>query len=147
MATDQDQVLEFPSAAWFRALADAASADESRYRRLGYLEIKLGVNVGERGYRIIFEDFGCTEVEEWDGSAPVDCIVSASPDGRRELIAHIQARGSADPEHTLNSLVLAGDRFALSGDEQLGVDRFYRFNASLQAFIEEARNVPGIGCS
>ena len=33
-------------------------------------------------------------------------------------------------------------RFALSGDEQLGIDRFYRFNASLQAFIEEARSVP-----
>jgi hypothetical protein len=142
MTTDRSRSLEFPSTAWFRALAEAVSADESRYRRFGYLEIKLGVNVGEKGYRMIFEDFGCTEVEEWDGSAPVDCAVSASPADWRELIAHIQARGSADPQHTLNSLVLAGDRFALTGDEQLGVDRFYRFNASLQAFIEEARNVP-----
>ena len=142
MTTGQRKSLGFPSAGWFRALADAASADESRYRRLGYLEITLGVNVGKKGYRIIFEDFGCTKVEEWDGSAPVDCTVSASPADWRELIAHIQARGSADPQHTLNSLVLAGDRFALTGDEQLGVDRFYRFNASLQAFIEEARNVP-----
>jgi hypothetical protein len=142
MTTDRSRSLEFPSTAWFRALAEAASTDESRYRRFGYLEIKLGVNVGEKGYRMIFEDFGCSEVEEWDGSAPVDCTVSASPADWRELIAHIQARGSADPQHTLNSLVLAGDRFALSGDEQLGVDRFYRFNASLQAFIEEARNVP-----
>ncbi len=142
MTTDRSRSLEFPSTAWFRALAEAVSADESRYRRLGYLEITLGVNVGEKGYRMIFEDFGCSEVEEWDGSAPVDCTVSASPADWRELIAHIQARGSADPQHTLNSLVLAGDRFALTGDEQLGVDRFYRFNASLQAFIEEARNVP-----
>ncbi len=142
MTTDQNQSLEFPSAAWFRALAEASSADESRYRQLGYLEIKLGVNVGEKGYRILFEDFGCSGVEDWDGSAPVDCVVSADPGNWRELIAHIQERGSADPQHTLNSLVLAGDRFELTGDEQLGVDRFYRFNASLQAFIEEARNVP-----
>ncbi len=142
MTTEQNEALEFPSAPWFRALAEAASADESRYRRLGFLEITLGVKVGDQGYRITFEDFGCTGVEDWDGSVPVDCVVSADSDNWRELIAHIQERGSADPKHTLNSLVLAGDRFALTGDEQLGIDRFYRFNASLQAFIEEARSVP-----
>ncbi len=142
MTTDQSEAIEFPSAPWFRALAAAVSADEPRYRRLGFLEITLGVKVGNQGYRISFEDFGCTGVEDWDGSAPVDCVVSADSADWRELIAHIQERGSADPEHTLNSLVLAGDRFALTGDEQLGIDRFYRFNASLQAFIEEARGVP-----
>ena len=142
MTTDQVDAIEFPSAPWFRALADAATADEPRYRRLGFVEITLGVKVGEKGYRITFEDFGCTEVEDWDGSASVDCTVSADPSDWRELIEHIQKRGSADPEHTLNSLVLAGDRFALTGDEQLGIDRFYRFNASLQAFFEEAHSVP-----
>ncbi len=142
MTTDQSKAIEFPSAPWFRALAEAAEADEHRYRRLGFLEITLGVKVGDQGYRINFEDFGCTGVEDWDGSAPVDCVVSAESGDWRELIAHIQQRGSADPKHTLNSLVLAGDRFALTGDEQLGIDRFYRFNASLQAFIEEARSVP-----
>ena len=106
------------------------------------MEITLGVKVGDQGYRIRFEDFGCTGVEAWNGKDPVDCVVSAKPADWRELIAHIQKRGSADPAHTLNSLVLAGDRFELSGDEQLGIDRFYRFNASLQAFIEEARSVP-----
>ncbi len=142
MPTDQSDAIEFPSTLWFRALADAATADEPRYRRLGFMEITLGVKVGEKGYRITFEDFGCNGVEDWDGSVPVDCVVSADPGNWRELIAHIQERGTADPEHTLNSLVLTGDRFELSGDEQLGIDRFYRFNASLQAFIEEARSVP-----
>ncbi len=142
MTTDQINPLEFPSVPWFQALAEAAAADEPRYRRLGFMEITLGVKVGDQGYRITFEDFGCTGVEDWDGSAPVDCVVSADPADWRELIEHIQERGSADPKHTLNSLVLAGDRFALTGDEQLGIDRFYRFNASLQAFIEEARGVP-----
>ncbi len=142
MSAAQTQTLEFPSKAWFQALADAAAADEPRYRRLGFVELNLGFRVGEKGYRVTFEDFGCTGVENWDGSAPVDCLLSASTSDWRELIEHIQARGSADPQRTLNSLVLAGDRFSLSGDDQLGVDRFYRFNASLQAFIEEAREVP-----
>jgi len=142
MTTDQSKPIEFPSAPWFRALAAAVSEDEPRYRRLGFMEITLGLKVGDRGYRISFEDFGCTEVADWDGSAPVDCVVSADSADWRELIEHIQQRGSADSDHTLNSLVLAGDRFELSGDEQLGIDRFYRFNASLQAFIEEAHGVP-----
>jgi len=142
MTTEQSKPLAFPSVAWFEALARAAAADEPRYRGLGFVEITLGVKVGDQGYRIRFEDFGCTEVTEWSGQDPVDCVVSATPEDWRELIAHIQERGSADPQHTLNSLVLAGDRFELSGDEQLGIDRFYRFNASLQAFIEEARGVP-----
>lgn len=142
MPQDPRQPFAFPSIAWFEALAEAASADEPRYHRLGYVEMTLGVKVGDQGFRIRFEDYGCTGVEGWDGSQPVDCVVSASPADWRELIAHIQKRGSADPEHTLNSLVLAGDRFVLSGDEQLGIDCFYRYNASLQAFIEEARRVP-----
>jgi hypothetical protein len=142
MTTEQSKPVVFPSVAWFEALAKAASADEPRYHRLGFMEITLGVKVGDQGYRIRFEDFGCTGVAAWNGRDPVDCVVSAKPADWRELIAHIQKRGSADPAHTLNSLVLAGDRFELSGDEQLGIDRFYRFNASLQAFIEEARGVP-----
>ncbi|MCZ7526166.1 MAG: SCP2 sterol-binding domain-containing protein [Acidimicrobiia bacterium] len=137
-----DTGLLFPSTAWFRALAEAVAADEPRYRRLGYVDLTLGVRVGDAGFRLVFEDFGCSAVEEWDGGAPVDCVVSASAEDWQELVGHIQGRGSADPRHTLNSLVLAGDRFTLAGDEQLGVDAFYRFNATLQAFVEEAAKVP-----
>lgn len=132
----------FPSSAFFRALAQSAAQDPARYRRLGALDLTLAIRVGDKGYRMSFEDFGCTGVEDWDGAKPVDCVITASEGDWRELFSHIQARGSADAEHTLNSLVLAGDRFVLSGEEQLGIDRFYRFNASVQAFIEEARNVP-----
>ena len=71
------------------------------------------LRVGDKAYRIAFEDFGCTGVDEWDGKKPVDCVISASDGDWRELIEHIQARGTADARHTLNSLVLAGDRLCL----------------------------------
>lgn len=132
----------FPSVEFFRALAESAAKDAPRYRRLGAIDLTVALRVGDKAYRIAFEDFSCTGVEEWDGKKPVDCVISASDGDWRELIKHIQTRGTADARHTLNSLVLAGDRFTLSGEEQLGIDCFYRFNASLQAFIEEARNVP-----
>lgn len=143
MATTTTETLEFPSAQWFQALADVASADADRYRRLGMVECTLVLQVGDAAYRLEFAGFGCHEVAEWDGNDDgVDCHVSASPADWRELIEHIQARGRADIHHTLNSLVLAGERFHLTGDQQLGIDTFYRYNATFQAFIEGAAGLP-----
>jgi hypothetical protein len=140
-AVGRTEHVAFPSVEWFEALGAAARHDGERYRHLGWIDLRLGVRVGDRGYRLEFSDFGLVRAEEWDGHAPVDCTVAASEADWRELFAHIAARGSADPQHTLNSLVLAGDRFTLSGEDQLGVDAFYRFNATLQAFVEEARHL------
>ena len=140
--TTATRALTFPSVEWFRALAAAAATDEARYHKLGVVDLTLGVQVGDDGYRLDFADFGCTSVNAWDGIAPVDCVIRASADDWRELIEHVQERGAADSRHTLNSLVLTGDRFVLEGDDQLGVDAFYRFNATLQAFVEEAGGIP-----
>ncbi|MCZ7531526.1 MAG: hypothetical protein M5U31_15040 [Acidimicrobiia bacterium] len=142
MTTTTTETLDFPSVQWFRALADAVAADSQRYRHLGTTDCTVALQVGNAGFRLTFEAFGCSDVADWDGREPVDCVVSADADDWRELIEHIQAHGRADIDHTLNSLVLAGDRFRLTGDEQLGIDNFYRYNATLQAFIEEAAGVP-----
>jgi hypothetical protein len=141
----------FPSPEWFRALADRARADAARFRRLGYSDMRLGLVVGDRGYVLEFRDFGDVDVGEWEGvgnhpdgrpTDAVDCVIRASLDDWRALVEHIVANGRADPNHTLNSLVLAGDRFVLDGDDQLGVDSFYRFNATIQALLDEAANIP-----
>lgn len=142
MTTVETPTVPFPSLAWFQALADAAARDPDRYRRLGWVELVFGIVVGEERYRLTFDGYVCTEVAPWLPGERVDCWVEASAADWRELIEHLQTRGRADARHTLNSLVLAGDRFRLRADEQLGADAFYRFNATLQAFIEEARNVP-----
>lgn len=140
--------LAFPSCEWFRALADRARGDAARYRRLGYSDVRLGLRIGDDGYVLEFRDFGDVDVSEWDrvrddtSTEGVDCVIRASLDDWRALVEHIVANGHADPNHTLNSLVLAGDRFVLEGDDQLGVDSFYRFNATIQALLDEAARVP-----
>jgi hypothetical protein len=134
--------LAFPSVPWFQALAAAAARDGERYRHLGVVDMALAVWVGDECYRLVFEDYGCSEVTEWDGPSPVDCALGAAPEDWEELVRHIQANRHADPHHTLNSLVLVGDRFSLTGDDQLGIDTFYRFNATIQAFFEECAAVP-----
>ncbi len=141
-ATPQIQPARFDSLAFFEALASSARAHPDQYRRLGMTEITLGVKVGTNAYRLVFEDYECTEVTPYDPSDGVDCVLEASRDAWLELIEHLVERGRADSAHTLNSLVLAGERFHLTGEDQLGVDKFYRYNATLQSFFEETANVP-----
>lgn len=131
----------FPSLAWFQALTETADQHPDRYRRLGWVELALGVRIGDDRYRLVFDGYGCTEVSEHGPGDAVDCELVASAADWRELIEHLQARPHADSAHSLNSLVLAGDRFQLVADEQLGADAFYRFNATLQTFIEEAHHL------
>lgn len=142
MTTVTTEAVPFPSLAWFQALADAAARHPDCYRRLGWVELVLGIVVGDERYRLTFDGYTCTEVAPWGPGERVDCWVEAAPSDWRELIEHLRARGRADARHTLNSLVLTDDRFHLRADEQLGADAFYRFNATLQAFIEEATDVP-----
>ena len=138
----QIQPVQFDTLAFFEALATSARAHPDQYRRLGMTDIVLGVKVGAKAYRLVFEDYECTEVTTYEPSSHVDCELEASREDWGELIEHLAARGRAGSAHTLNSLVLASDRFHLTGEDQLGVDKFYRYNATLQLFFEEAANVP-----
>ncbi|MCC7076275.1 MAG: hypothetical protein IT198_04040 [Acidimicrobiia bacterium] len=133
--------------AWFDDMAAAMQADPDRYRRLGMNDARVGFRVdGEDGspeaaILLGFRDFECTSVEEVDAQRldGPDCDYYLAADRRdwEDLIAHVVEKGRADPSHTLNTLVLADDRVHLRGATQLGMDTFYRLNASLQAFFEE----------
>lgn len=133
----------FPSVGYFRSLASSARGDLDRYRRLGATDISLGLLVGGEGFRLVFEDYECTDVASWDASetTSVDCWIEASLEDWLELMDHIRSRKKADSSHTLNSLVLADERFHLAGTTQLGMDMFYRYNATLQSFFEEAGKI------
>ena len=130
----------FPSVPWFEELARRA-ADDDGLRRLGVTDVRVGLRIGERTYRLTFDGF---DVSVAEGEGPVDFTIEAPMAAWRELIEHLHERGSADSAHTLNSLVSKGDVFRLRGDEQLGVDCFYRYNASLQRFLELAAAVPSV---
>lgn len=129
-------------------MAAATRSDPDRYRRLGAADIRFGLRVDaasgapEAAYLMTFVDFECEGVQEvapatLDDASRCDCYVAAGRDAWESLIAHIVENGKADTAHTLNTLVLADEDFHLGGATQLGVDAFYRLNATLQAYIEE----------
>lgn len=137
MATTTDALL-FPSLEWFRALADRVTSPEhaDRFRRLGITDTTFVLAVGEEAYRIAFDGFEVGEVTEWDGESPVDFVLAGSPAAWQDLLDHLGNR-------TLNSLVLGGE-LELTGDEQLGIDCFYRYNPTIEAFVELAADLPTV---
>jgi hypothetical protein len=135
MTTTAIAPLLFPSLEWFRALADRVTADEhaDRFRRLGVTDTTFVVAVGDAAYRVTFDGFEVGDVAEWDHASPVDFVLAGSPASWRDVLEHPGAR-------TLNSLVLGGE-LALTGDDQLGIDCFYRYNPTIEAFIALAADV------
>ena len=143
----------FPSIAWFQRLADAMAAQPEKYRKLGPLDLTLIVRVvypggSDQRYALEFDGTRCVAITQLRGLAvrgrhPV--VLEGDYAAWKEMIESIRAHGRADLTHTLNYLTLPEWPLRLvAADEaegQLDVDRFYRYQESLQAFFDEAAGV------
>ena len=144
----------FPSVGWFRGLADRMASQPDKYRRLGAVDVTLVPRIvfpdgTSESYALAFAGHGCRGVERVDGTDthgmrhPV--IVDGEYAAWKEMIENIRAHGHADLTHTLNYLTLPDWPLRLiPGDAeegQLDVDRFYRYNQTLQEFFDEAAGV------
>ena len=145
----------FPSREWFARLAERMAAQPEKYRKLGPVELTLVPRIvfpdgRVELYSLAFEGHQCRSVLQLaDASAaggrhPV--VIEGEYPAWREMIESIQRHGSADLRHTLNSLTLPDWPLRLVPLDpeagQLDVDRFYRYNQSLQEFFDEAAAVP-----
>jgi hypothetical protein len=154
-AAASGSLATFPSVAWFEALAERMRGNPEKYRKLGPVELTLVLSIvypdGRRErYAVEFEGLGVRSVAEVsdvscvDGRHPV--ILEGEYAAFRDMIESIQTHGHADLTHTLNYLTLPDWPFTLQpvdeGAGQLDVDRFYRYNQSLQEFFDEAATVP-----
>jgi hypothetical protein len=127
----------FPSLEWFEAVKDLVNQDEA-FRRLGTVDARVGVKVGETIYELTFEAFECAGVREIGPEDLRDCDfwLEQEPEAWDEMISNIQQNGKADLSHTLNTIDLTRpDGFARSYDGYRR-DAFYRFNQSLQHFFD-----------
>jgi hypothetical protein len=143
----------FPSVEWFRALAERMAAQPEKYRRLGALDLTLVPRIvfpdgRSESYRLEFHGHACRAVaplgpgEAPRGPHPV--VLEGEYAAWREMVDNIRRHGRADLTHTLNYLTLPDWplRLIAAGDEdQLDVDRFYRYNQTLQEFFDEAAAV------
>lgn len=144
----------FPSVGWFRALADRMAAQPEKYRRLGAMDLTLIPRITYPDgraelYSLTFEGHRCRAVEHLESVAAVrgrhPVVLEGEHAAWREMVENIRRNGHADLTHTLNYLTLPDWPFRLfpvdEGGGQLDVDRFYRYNESLQEFFNEAAAV------
>jgi hypothetical protein len=133
--------VRFPSLEFFQALQQRTIDDKARFEKLGYCDTSFGARIGADLYAISFEVYECTGVRKAANEDELDFVLEAPPELWREMVVSILANQGADPAHTLNTLSHVGDRMKLVSNDAEGNDKFYRFQASLQEFFDQARNL------
>jgi hypothetical protein len=130
---------------FFEPLAIEMNAHPERYEVLGDLDLVLGVVVTRPAgdafrARLTFEGIRCTDVSEMEagGETTTDCWLEGTVDAWADMAGDIRRNGRATGRQTLNSLTMVGDAIQLRGADVMGVDKFSRFNQSLQEFFDGA---------
>ena len=138
--------IKFPSLAFFQELARRMQANEAEFKKLGFCDTVMGMKVDgatSHLYALTFEVFDCTDVRELDSAddAELDFLLEAPLPLWREMLESIQKHGFPEPAYTLNSLSHVGDRMRVVYDDPEGHDKFYRFMATIQAFVDQASDL------
>lgn len=138
-------VVAFPSRVWFERLAALMNANRTRQEQLGYVDCIAQFTVldgaadgGALAYRISFEEFEALGVEETTTRdlGPADFALEGSLATWREMIENIAAgKGRPDLEHSLNRLSHMGTPLQLVYTDPVRMDCYFRFNQSLQEFV------------
>ena len=81
------------------------------------------------------------DVSEGGDPAELDFVLSAPLEVWKEMFESIVANAGADAAHTINSLTHIGDVVKVEYEDPEGHDRFYRFMATIQAFLDEASHL------
>ena len=138
-------MIQFPTSEWFVTLKRRMEQDPDRYRRLGTVDIvlvtKIDTDEVSELYEIRFQGYRCTDVRRLRSLAEAATgavVLEGSFATWREMIEAIERNGKADLPHTLNTLTLADVPMRVSAANQLDVDRFYRYQETLQEFFDEA---------
>jgi hypothetical protein len=138
-------MMQLPSSEWFVTLKLRMERDHDRYRRLGTVDVVLVTKIDRDGdsdlYEIGFRGYRCTGVRRLRSLAeagPAAVVLEGSLATWREMIEAIESNGKADLPLTLNTLTLADVPMRVTAANQLDVDRFYRYQETLQESFDEA---------
>ena len=136
--------LTFPSTEWLQAVADLAMADDT-YRKFGRVDALVGIKVGDQMFRMTFDVFDIRDIRAitFDDLRDLDFYLEMEPERWRAMLESIQQEGHAGLEYTLNTLDLKlPDGLAINAmGDGYRMDKFFRFNESLQRFFDLSSQV------
>ncbi|MFM2079095.1 MAG: hypothetical protein RJA49_2985 [Actinomycetota bacterium] len=129
---------------FFAGLADEMNAHPDRFRVLGDADMTAALVMrksdGDFAVRIAFEGLRCEAVTEIPAADAVlaDFWLDGKFEHWRTMFDDILANGTASGRQTINSLALIGTDIRLRGPDPMGVDKFSRFNQTLQEYLDGA---------
>lgn len=142
----------FPSVEWFQRLADAMNVNRARQEQLGYCDCVAAFEVTDGApdgrpfvVHVTFEEFSATDVRSAPASdvAGADFTVRGPLAAWRGMIESIAAgRGRPGLEQTLNRLTHMGTPMDVVSDDPLRRDLYFRYNQTLQEFVNASAAFP-----
>jgi predicted small metal-binding protein len=133
--------LTFPSADWFQALADITKEDQG-YKKFGRLNAVIAFKCGDTNVSCNFDVLDIHDIEEVSDEAlrDVDIVIEMPPEIWKDMLENIKAEGHATGEWTLNTLDLRLDEEIHKNlmEDGFKADMFFRYNPSLQVFMDNA---------
>jgi hypothetical protein len=139
--------MDFASLTFFEALADHMNNHLETFRGLGDADM-IGSLImrragGDFAVRICFEGLGCEGVAQVDSDEAfvADFALDGPIEAWKVMFDDIVEHGGASGRQTINSLALLGTDIRLRGNDPMGVDKFSRFNQTLQEYLDGASHI------
>ncbi|MCB0939232.1 MAG: hypothetical protein KDB72_03230 [Mycobacterium sp.] len=120
-------------------------ADLAEFRKLGEMDCRFAVDIFDGGpdgsaliVQLFFDGFDVREIKQIGETEleSMDFVIETDRDSWQEMVDNIRAGdGQPDLDHTLNALSMAATPIRVWSSDPLGRDMFFRYNQSLQHFI------------
>ena len=134
----------FPSVEWLQAVANLAMPD-ARYRRFGRVDALVGLKVGDEIFAMTFDVFDIRDIREisMDEARDLDFYLEMPVETWQKMLESVKEEGHAGLNYTLNTLDLKlPDGLAINAmGDGYRMDKFFRFNESLQRFFDISAEV------
>jgi len=134
--------MKINSEAFFCGLADEMNAHPDQF--LGDADMVAALvmrsNGGDFAVQVTFELLGVKTVAEIAvaDASRADFSLDGQLTAWQVMFDDILAHGSASGRQTINSLALLATDIRLRGDDPMGVDKFSRFNQTMQVYLDAA---------
>ncbi len=146
--------LLFPSVDWFSRLGELMDENRALHQHVGEIDVSCVWTVfdadGEgtdRHFQTTFELYSLVDVREVteEEREKADFIMETDVYVWKEMLDSIaEGGGRPDLEHSLNRLSLPGVPIRVWAEDPLGRDMFFRFNGSLQEFVNASGQIPTV---
>ncbi len=144
--------VTFPSVEWFTRLGELMEENRSVHEHVGEIDCSCVWTVfdadgqgTDRHFQTTFELYSLVDVREVTEEERVKAnfILETDVWVWKEMLDSIaEGGGRPDLEHSLNRLSLPGVPIRLWAEDPLDRDMFFRFNGSLQEFVNASGHIP-----